>query len=43
MATISPATERRLLARLYRYIELEESAPEYYGPRIMKICNYLEI
>ena len=43
MTAISPVTERRLLTRLYRYIELEEMAPEYYGPKISKICRFLEI
>jgi hypothetical protein len=40
---LSPATKRRLLARLCRFIELEETAPAYYGPRILKISNILEI
>ncbi len=40
---ISPATKRRLLARLYWLIDNEHRAPELYGKRIVKISNILEI
>lgn len=40
---VSPATERRLLARLNWLIDNEHRAPDLYGPRIVKISNILEI